>query len=69
MATTSAQFSVHSVVRGHHVYKKIWTSYLGEILDLRPEVGNKYDRFITATRAQTPIYRMPYYTTNNFKIK
>ena len=37
-ATTSTQFSVHSVVRGHHAYKKIWTPYLGEILDLHPEV-------------------------------
>ena len=54
MATTSAQFSVHSVVRGHHVYKKIWTPYLGENLDLHPEVGNKYNRFAVVVIAQLP---------------
>ena len=62
MTTTSAQFSVHSVVRGHHVYKKIWTPYLGEILDLHPEVGNKYDRFAVVVIAQLA----PYWRSNSW---
>ena len=62
MATTSAQFSIHSVVRGHHVYKKIWTPYLGEILDLHPEVGNKYDIFAVVVIAQLA----PYWRSNSW---
>ena len=59
MATTSVQFCV---VCGHHVYKKIWTPYLGEILDLHPEVGNKYDRFAVVVIAQLA----PYWRSNSW---
>ena len=33
-----------SVVRGHHVYKAVWTPFLGEILTAIAEPGNNHDR-------------------------
>ena len=40
-----ASFSVESVVRGHHVYKTIWSSALGEELQCHCEVGNIHDLY------------------------
>lgn len=37
----SFQFS--SVIRGHHVYKFVWTPYVGETLPLSPDEGNEHD--------------------------
>ncbi len=40
MASQDTSDLVHtlvSVVRGHHVYKRIWTPTVGERLQLRPE--------------------------------
>ena len=38
-------FLVESVVRGHHVYKTIWSSALGEELQCHREVGNIHDLY------------------------
>ncbi len=35
--------TLDSVVRGHHVYKRIWTPTVGEQLQLRPEEDNESD--------------------------
>ena len=35
--------TLNSVVRGHHIYKDIWTPMIGEELVCRWEVGNIYD--------------------------
>jgi len=32
-----------SVVRGHHIYKTIWTPFIGEILTLNCKEDNSYD--------------------------
>ena len=37
-----------SVIRGHHVYKDIWTPFVGEILNVQQEVHNAEDRFAVA---------------------
>ena len=37
-------FSFVSVVRGHHIYKSVWTPMLGERLSVRPETGNNHDK-------------------------
>ena len=42
---TEETFSVVSVVRGHHVYKSVWTPLLGERLLVRPETGNNHDKY------------------------
>ena len=33
-----------SVIRGHHVFKNIWTPRLGEVLLVKQEAGNTHDR-------------------------
>ncbi len=35
--TSDLVHNLDSVVRGHHVYKRIWTPTVGEQLQLRPE--------------------------------
>ena len=44
--TTTARGSmeVKSVVRGHHVYKSVWTPVSGEELAVAPEANNSHDR-------------------------
>ena len=37
-----------SVVRGHHVYKSIWTPFLEEVLQAETEEGNEEDRYAVA---------------------
>ena len=32
-----------SVVRGHHVYKRLWTPFIGEQLDVVREDENEHD--------------------------
>jgi len=32
-----------SIVRGHHIYKTIWTPFIGEILTVNHEEDNSYD--------------------------
>ena len=50
MAHSSSQelldeFTLDSVIRGHHIYKEIWTPFVGEELTLNQENGNSHDRY------------------------
>ena len=36
------------VVRGHHVFKRIWTPVVGEVFTVARETGNTADRFAVA---------------------
>ena len=36
------QYGKASVVRGHHIYKSLWTPEVNEILLLRRETGNEH---------------------------
>ena len=36
---------LHSVIRGHHIYKRIWTPVVGEELLLQRDLTNIYDIF------------------------
>ena len=50
MATLhNTEFSMDSVIRGHHVYKYIWSSVVGEELECRIETGN-VRHFVTKLR-------------------
>ena len=40
-----ASYLFESVVRGHHVYKRLWSPAIGEVLQLTPEETNEHDRF------------------------
>ena len=37
-----------SVIRGHHVYKSVWTPEVGEELSLVTEDGNEHDKYAVA---------------------
>ncbi len=39
------QYSVYSVVCGHHIYKRIWHPVVGEKLQLIKDNGNRHDRY------------------------
>ena len=41
-------YQVESVIRGHHIYKTVWTPFIGETLSLRIEDGNEQDYFAVA---------------------
>ena len=38
-------FKLPSCIRGHHVYKDVWTPIIGEVLQCVREVGNVVDRY------------------------
>ena len=50
MAASQAHssFVKESVVRGHHVYKVVWTPVIGELLPLRAEDNNEHDAHAVA---------------------
>ena len=53
-------FSVDSAIRGHHIFKHVWTPFVGEKLSLVQEHGNKHDRFAVAvTKDATIVGRVP----------
>ena len=41
-------FQDESTVRGHHVYKTAWSTYIGEELPVQREVNNIHDDFAVA---------------------
>ena len=41
--SNDAIFLFASVIRGHHIYKALWTPLLGEHLGVFPEEGNGHD--------------------------
>ena len=44
MARISEQFfetKVGSVIRGHHIYKETWTPFVGEVLEVKPDMRNE----------------------------
>ena len=49
--SSSSYFTVDSVVHVHvhHIYKDVWTPYVGEELSLEQEHGNSHDFFYETT--------------------
>lgn len=39
-----------SVIRGHHIYKTMWTPVLGEVNYLEIEEGNEHDHFAVCVK-------------------
>ena len=51
MADSTRDLAIYckeSVVRGHHVFKQIWTPVVGKVLTVAIEAGNTEDRFAIA---------------------
>ena len=50
-----------SVVRGHHIYKTIWTPTVGETLQLRAEDTNEHDEHaIAVIKSGTTVGHVPH---------
>ena len=52
-------FSLESVIRGHHIYKTVWTPFTGEILTLTIEEGNENDPFAVAVMKDSVVGHAP----------
>ena len=49
-----------SVIRGHHIYKRTWTPYVGEELPLQRERTNSHDAFaVTIKKDGSVVGRVP----------
>ena len=46
--SSTRTFEKPCVIRGHHIYKSIWTPVVGGILMLKTEDGNSYDAHAVA---------------------
>ena len=46
--TCASTFDSTSCIRGHHVYKNVWTPTLGDELECRREGDNDFDRYAVA---------------------
>ena len=44
----TSTFEVSSYVRGHHIYKSVWTPIISEELDCVREINNIRDRYTVA---------------------
>ena len=54
-------FLYESVIRGHHIFKEVWSPRLGEILLVDKESGNHHDRHAVALLKadKTPVSHVP----------
>ena len=44
----TADFALNSVIRGHHVYKTVWSPFVGKILHLQTDARNVHDTHTVA---------------------
>ena len=49
-------FEMDSRIRGHHVYKTVWTPVIGEILSCEREEDNLHDLFAVRARGHVHTY-------------
>ena len=61
MASSEASlFEFEIVIRGHHIYKGLWTPVLGENLDVQREPSNPYDsRAVSVERSGEVVGHVP----------
>ena len=48
--TSDFSFELSSVIRGHHVYKSVWSPSIGEVLSLQTDAENEHDAYAVRTR-------------------
>jgi hypothetical protein len=59
-ASAACTFTQSGVVRGHHIYKEVWTPFIGEELCLQQERYNTHDRFaVTLMKGSNIVGRVP----------
>ena len=49
-------FSSSGVIRGYHMYQKIWTPHVGEKATMVRESGNEHDQFTVALLEDKMLY-------------
>ena len=49
------EMDIPGVVRGHYVYKRMWTPVIGEELTVLPEENNIHDRYAVAVMKDNEI--------------
>ena len=55
------ELHIDSVMRGHHIYKSVWTPVIGKELYLEPEESNEHDKYAMAVRKDGEIVgHVPY---------
>lgn len=47
---TTTTFEKSSVITGHHVYKYVWSPYIGEALSVEQEKDNQYDKYAVSVK-------------------
>ena len=58
-ATLSNQFIVKCSVRGHHVYKRIWSPSIGEPFETFCEEENEHNKYAMAVHRKTVVGHIP----------
>ena len=58
-ATLSNQFIVKCSVRGHHVYKRIWSPSIGEPFETFCEEENEHNKYAMAVHQNTVVGHIP----------
>ena len=51
------EYEIDSCIRGHHVYKDRWTSFVGEILNCAREIDNLHDPYTVCVMKDEIIVR------------
>ena len=53
-------FTMDSIIRGYHVYKDVWSSFIGEMLYCQRDVHNHHDPFMVVVyKGMTVVGHMP----------
>ena len=55
LASAVESFTIDSMIRGYHVYKDVWSSFIGEVPSCRHDVRNHHDRFAVAVCKGTTV--------------
>jgi site-specific recombinase len=57
---------LESIVRGHHIYKTIWTPRLGETLTVQHEQDNDHDRYaVSVVKSEAIVGHAPCHLAKN----
>ena len=58
-AESDAIFVLSSVIRGHHIYKTVWSPSTGEILEAAREPDNPHDHHVCLQKTEVIVGQVP----------
>ena len=56
---TASVYVLESIVRGHHVYKRMWTPHLGEQLRIQSEENENDPRAVAVLKDRVVVGHLP----------